>query len=584
MISFRRLAFTAVATAVPASLVAQPPRMGQPRPPEKDAAHVMVTTFKAVATENALKEKGVGYQASDEMRKKIDGAFPPKQIWVIPVESINPNLTASAFSTTDALEAHDAKQLATALRADEYIAGTATKSATGYRVEADLVLPRDINARQPLGVGEAPKLGDALNILVKEYKEARKQLDGEKKCVRSVSEQKYPDALAAANLAITAYPKSTLARACLLNALYLSKAPTDEVVKVAKELTALDPRSNVALRFVADAYRKGGAAMSDSLVLTLLQMMRNDPRNAELQLSAITEIADAKNPGIARPIIDSAIVLNQGDPDLLRLRWRILGAMKDWKEMFAQGTELVRLDTSFADTTYFTRTANAYATDSAWQKAASIAAEGVKKFPSNAFLVGYEIQMLQKAGQPQQALEKLDKASAAKVPVPNSGTQKLLLLQELNKTDEIFPAARQLIAAGDTSENVRLVLIKQAGDKFSASQKLIPTDAAAAEAGFISALQILAYADSVAKPSQKPQIAFLRGASSAFMANMKYQAAAPAKSCEMAKAGKGYVTDAMINLPQGGASAAKATMDQLMGMAMQIDTQLDVQIKTFACK
>jgi len=556
------------------------------RAPDKDASQVMITSFKSTekAPPGKSPENGLGYQASEEMRRKVDGAFPAKQIWVIPVERINPNLVASAFSTTDALEPHDAKQLAVQIRADEYIAGTANRVGEGYKVEADLVLTRDINARQPLGVGEAPKLGDALNILVKEYKEARKQLEGEKKCVNSVRDQKYAEAIQFANLGITAYPKSTLARACLLNALYLSKASSDEIVKVAKELSALDPRSNTALKFVADAYRKGGPEKSDSLVVTLLRMMRNDSKNTTMVREAIEEIAGAKNPGIARPIIDSAVVQNPGDPELLRLRWKILGAVKDYKEMRAQGMELIRLDTSFADTTYFSTTANAYAQDSAFQLAASAAAEGVKKFPTDAYLVGFEIQMLQKAGQLQQAYDKLNSAMAAKIPVPNAGAQKISLLVALGKSNEILPVARELIASGDTTASTRQFVINAANGKFGAAQALMKTDAAAADASFTETLGLLAFADSVATREQKPQVAFLKGATSILLANLKAAASQPTKSCDLARTAKGLTTDAMIALPQGGASAPKATMDQLMGMAIQLDTQLVQLISSYSCK
>lgn len=556
----------------------------QNRAPDKDASQVMITTFKAAPSENALKEKGLGYVASEEMRKKVDGSFPYKQIYVIPVERINPNLEASAFSTTDALEPHDAKQLAIAIRADEYVAGVVSKTATGYRAEADLVLTRDINARQPLGVGEAPKLGDAINMLVKEYKEARKQLDGEKKCVNAVRETKYPEAIQFANAAIAMYPKSTLGRSCLLNAMYLAKAPTEEITKVAKDLSNIDPRSNFAQKFILDAYAKGGPEMSDSLVLTLLRMMRNDPKNTTLQLDAITQIAAAKNPGIARPIIDSTVAANPGDPDLLKLRWKILGAVKDYKEMRVAGQELVRLDTGFADTTYFSTTANAFAQDSMFQQAAAAAAEGLKKFPKDAYLTGFEIQMLQKAGQGQQAIEKLDRAFANKVPVPNAGAIYITLLESTGQTDKVVPKARELIASGDTTASTRQYIINSGNAQFSAAQKIMGTNAAAADTAFTAALATLNFADSVATRQQKPQVAFLKGATSILLAQIKAQAAQAAKSCEMTAASKALATDAMINLPQGGAAAAKATMDQLMGMAIQLDTNLGQMAAAYKCK
>ncbi|MEO7362107.1 MAG: hypothetical protein ABI120_17385 [Gemmatimonadaceae bacterium] len=544
----------------------------------------MITSFKSTdKTESEKKEKGISYQAAEEMRDKVDGAFSPKQVYVVPVERINPNLVASQFSTTEGLEAHDAKQLAAMLRADEFVMGTVEKTATGYKVSADMVLTRDISARQPLGIGEAPKLGDAVKILVNEMKEARKQSDGEKKCTNAAREGKFPEAIAFANAAIAAYPKATLARMCLISVLRVSKAPSTEIARVARELTTLDQRNNFALGFLADVYRE--RQESDSLVMVLTRMLQNDPKNADMVGKIVTEIADAKNPAIARPIIDSAVVLNPGDPELLKLRWQILSAVKDFKAMYAQGEELVRLDTSFADTLYFQRTSVAYAADSNFQKASETAAKGAAKFPTNGFLAGYEIQMLQKAGQLQPALDKLRKARAAKINIPNGGTTELLILDEMNTSPaEIIVAARALIAAGDTSSNIPIVIIGQANKMFSAGQAEMKTDAAAAQTTFGNALSALAYADTVAAKEQKPQIAFLRGATSVLLASLLAQQAQPAKSCELTNRAKAAVTEAMINLPQGGAYAPKATMDQLMGMAMQLDTNLGQMAAAYKCK
>ncbi|MEO7999267.1 MAG: hypothetical protein ABI852_17585, partial [Gemmatimonadaceae bacterium] len=195
--TLRRLGISAVgAMAIPALLSAQQAGYGVAqanRAPDKDATQIMITSFKTFDTaENDKKEKGIAYLSSDEMRKKVESAFPYKQVYVVPVERINPNLIASQFSTTEGLESHDAKQLAVMLRADEFTMGTVERTATGYKATADLVLTRDLSARQPLGVAEAPKLGDAIGILVKEMKEARKQSDGEKKCTNAARDGKYP--------------------------------------------------------------------------------------------------------------------------------------------------------------------------------------------------------------------------------------------------------------------------------------------------------------------------------------------------------------------------------------------------------
>lgn len=576
--SSRHLGLAAIgALMAPAVLAAQLPRSTgvQNRAPDKNASQIMITAFKSV-------EKGpnnIGARAAEEMRNKVDGAFPFKQVYVIPVERINPQLEASQFPTTEALEPHDSKALAGMLRADEYIAGEITKTATGFRTTADLVLTRDINARQPLGVGEAPKIGDAINILVKEMKEARKQLDGEKKCTNAAREGKFAEAKTFAQEAITAYPKSTLARMCLASVLYTSKAPTPEVVAVARELSSLDSRSNVGLRYLVEAYRT--AKQNDSLVMVLSQMMKNDPKNAEFANAAVAEIATTQSAALARPIIDSAIVLNPGDPDLLKTRWQILRATKSYKEMYEAGKELMRLDTAFADTTYFLYTATAFASDSQWQQAAATAAEGLSKFKSNATLAGLEVQFLDRAGQTQQALDKLDRAIAAKVPISNAQGLRLTFFQTLKKTPlEIVAAAREAVAAGDTTEAVRFIVINQANAEFSAAQKLMATDAPAAMAQFNSALNILAWVDSTASKAQKAPIAFLKGAANILLARVKFDNANTTKNCAIAKEAKANNVEGQINLPQGASPSNAQIMQQLMGMAMQQDPAIDQLVKS----
>jgi len=185
--SLRHLGFAVIgALATPAVLVAQQPRIqfsAANKVPHKDAKQVMITAFKGAPPGPADKGKWLGVQAAEEMRNKVEDAFQPRQVFVIPVEKINSQLEPSGFSPNEGLALHDSKTLAVTMRADEFVSGSIARTASGgYRAEADLVLTRDVAARQPLGVGEAPKLGDAIELLVKEMKEARKQLDGEKNC------------------------------------------------------------------------------------------------------------------------------------------------------------------------------------------------------------------------------------------------------------------------------------------------------------------------------------------------------------------------------------------------------------------
>lgn len=538
------------------------------RVPDPGATRVLVPVFKG-------SEKGLGVLAADAVRSRIGNEFPFKQVYVLPKTEINQYLEASGFPIAEPLQAHDARALANLMRADEYLTGNVTKTATGYKIDASLVLARDNALVQPLGVFEGAKLDAAAGLLSKELKEARKQLETEKKCVNSVRDGKLDAAAAFAKEGIVAYPKATLSRVCLANVMNAQKAPPDSMLRISREIVALDPRNRFGLQFLANAYR--AVNQPDSAVRAMTTLLSTDPSNPRLQKDVVEAIAQLANPKVARPVIDTAVALNPGDPDLLRLRWLILLATKDYKEAYVQGEELVKLDTSFADTTYFIRTSIVYASDSQYQKSAEFAAKGLAKFPGQPSLTYQQIVSLRAAGQNQQALDALTKALDAKIPVENGAYIRLTLLKDLNRTEEVLPAARAIIAAGDTTNSVRQIVVGIGQAQSNAAGKSANPD------DFQTAIKTLMYADSVSKGQTKAQAQFLLGSTYVRYSQVKLQLGQAQKSCTLLKEAKNLLADAQIQLPKGG-SFAVDQMRTLMGAAMQLDTGADQLLKQFACK
>ncbi len=563
-----------VALLVPATLAAQSgvTNLGQNRVPDPNAKRIMVTVFKSAVA--GAKEKNIGVMAADALRSRIAQDFPWKLVYALPKTEINSYLEASGFPTTEALAAHDARALATIVRADEYLTGSAAQSGAGFRVEANLVLARDNALVQPLGSYEAPKMDAAVQLVSRELKEARKQLDFEQKCVNSARDKKFDAALAFAKEGIAAYPKATLARICQANVMVEQKAPMEQLLAISREIVAIDPRSRPGLSIKANAFRE--LKMQDSAVVTLTALLATDPTNPRLQKDVVEAIAATANPKVALPVVNAAVASNPGEPDLLKLRWLILLAVRDYKEAYVQGDELVKLDTSFADTTYFIKTASAYQADSQFQKASETAARGLQKFAAHPTLTYLQIASLKQAGQNQQALEALNKALEAKIPVENGGFLRLALLKDLNRNDEVFPAARELITAGDTSTTLRQMVIAIGDEKRKSAQKNNSADE------FAEAVKIIMYADTVSKGPLKVQAQFLLGATYVFYGQNKLLKAQETKDCALAKQAKDLFVEAQIMLPKGGASAPDA-MRQLMGAVMQLDPGADALIKQL-CK
>ena len=175
----------ASAVWVPSSLSAQrgtAPPEGTPR--------LMVTPFRG-------NEKGLGSEASEAVLDKITDDVPLKTLFVIPKKYVCQQLEASGFSCDSTPDPITSKLLATALRADEYLEGTITKTANGYKLETRMVLTRDNSMVQPLPTVEGSKIKDLAKQVSSELQAARKQLADERRCELAIRDGKPQDAAAA---------------------------------------------------------------------------------------------------------------------------------------------------------------------------------------------------------------------------------------------------------------------------------------------------------------------------------------------------------------------------------------------------
>jgi predicted Zn-dependent protease len=546
-----------------ALLEAQPAR----RPAHPDAKWMLVEVFKA----EGRPEKELGLKAADAMRRRIGREIPSKEVYLVPKEEMTAILEASGFPSDVPLEPHDARALASQLRADEYIIGEVMRGDTSYTVSANLVLTRDNALQQPLGEFTSKKYDDAIELLAKELKVARAQLVHEQACVNAARQQTWDAAAAAAREGIAAYPNAVLARVCLANVMANQKASPEEMLKISREIVDIAPTSRPGLAIKAQAFRE--LDMQDSAVVTLTTLLATNPNDARLQKDVIEAISSFGNPRIARPIVEDAVAKNPGDADLQRLRWLILLAVRDYKEAFEAGEELVRLDTAFADTTYFIRTAAAYAADSQPQKAAETAARGVAKFADNGSLNYTLVAALRTSGQTQQALEVLTKATSAGVDVEDAGLLRATLYNDLGDIDGALNAIRESMAKGDSSSAIVALSI---------GNSLYQKAAADSTVGFDKAIEVLKFADEVNKGEQRVQAKFLYGASNALAARALVQQAAASRDCDAAKKAKDYLVEAQINLPAGG-SFAPQQAQQLIAIAMQLDGFADQVIAAY-CK
>ena len=548
-----------VAGSMSSALVAQVPRTPDPNTPR-----MMVLTFRTAATPNA------GVQAAEALRSRMSSEVNYKQLWQIPSTEINAVLEASGYKRDEPLSSNDARELGRQLRADEFIQGTVRKEGETWRVDATLHLVRDPSLAQPLATATGAKAGDAAKILAAELVEARKQLVPERNCVNAARDKNWDKAMASAKEGIALFPKATIARTCLLNAMFETKASDEAQLAMAEEILGIDSRSRRALSIAGDIYRKRNlanprdTANANKMIQAYTGLIAADPTNTRLVDDVTKAIAGAGNPGVALPIIRKAVEENPGDAALMRTQFLVELAARETKAAIHTGTELAALDTAMADTNYYFRMSAAYQADSQPAKAAELIAQGVAKFPGSASLLVVSAQAQRAAGQTQQAVETLKKALALDPKVEKGQLQMAQLYNDLKQPDSAY-AALVLADKGPDSVLVGDVAL-DLGNK--AQRELKPETSTDADYG--SVINFLTLADANAtSPERRQQAKFLIGATSLRRGQALLKAGAEAKNCQMIKQAKEQFAIAQVNVPAGGRFAP-----QIAGQLMQALGQL----------
>ncbi len=533
----------------------------QRRPPEP-VPRVMVTTFQSA-------EKELGVKAAEELRNRITRDVDARKVFVIPKADIAKTLEASGYPTTEALQPNDAKALATLLRADEYIDGVVTKTPTGVKVEARLILARDQNLGQPLPAVEVGKVEQAAAAISKSYQTAREQLAPEKECYTLFREGKNQEAVQKARSALSKYPNGTIAAVCLANA-YSALKQQDSVLAVSERIVAADPRNIPALRFLAEIYQTKNDPKA-SQVLT--RLMAADPSNEKLREDVIVSLVRSNQAATAVPIVEEALAQNPGDPKTLNMAWRLYFAANQFEKALNVGEEMIRADTALADSTYYIRSAAAAASLNNPTRAAQIVSQGIARYPNNASLLVVQANALSKAGQNAQALTAINNALRVNPKVENGYAQKILILTAMNVPDSVMNTIRTAQAAGVDKKTLSQLALKMGSDAYKAG------NASKNRTELQRAVSFLTLADQL-DPSASAK--FLSGASAFLIGQSAVTEAQDTKSCTLARLAKDSFSTAQENVPAGLQEFPDAAK-QLLTAIPQFTPAVDDQIRRF-CK
>jgi lipopolysaccharide biosynthesis regulator YciM len=560
------LAAAFAVTVVPA--VARAQRQQVPGP---DTKRVLVTAFRG--------DVDGGVQIAEEIRGRVSSEFNIRQLMPNSKKDIENTLQQSGYRPDSALSPNDIKELAKLVRADEVIDGTVTRIANGYRTSARFFLPRDAALSQPLVATDNANLGDVAREIVREYDAARKQLQANQACENAIRDRKLDVAIAEARRGIQEYPKATLARLCLASAFQSWKATADStkpwadsVIKITKEVTALDPRSKIAYTLAYDAYKaKGDTA---SALKSLLGMMAADPTNATLREQVITELVQSGKAELAIPTAKQLRDETPGDPQYARLYWLVLRAAKHYKESVPVGEEYVKLDTAAADSNYFFRQIADLAADSSYAKAAEFAARGVAKFPSNVSLMLQQASNQRRAGQLPAAQATLQRALQVNPKAPGANMILAQIANDAGNADSVVKYVKADAAADATNKDrdaQYLAIVGQQAYKAATTSKKIDD--------FKRAITLLAASDEI---SPTPAAKFFE-AYSAYAAFTVAAADLPkSKSCADTRAAQDYLTVAQTKMP-GGGSVSPAAAQQVLSTLPEYQTYIEKVLKAY-CK
>src|SRR5207247_1141648 len=137
----------------------------------------------------------------------------------------------------------------------------------------------------------------------------------------------------------------------------------------------------------------------------------------------------------------------------------LIGA-KRYKDAYAAGDSLLKVDTAAATPEFFTRMAGVAQVDSNVPKQTEYLARGVQKFPKNLDMQLAYASNLFRAGQLQQALEHA-RAALEVDPRSQAAYQIILVSQaQLKQPDSILATSQRALAAGVSRETVGQALLQ----------------------------------------------------------------------------------------------------------------------------
>jgi tetratricopeptide (TPR) repeat protein len=424
-----------------------------PRTAVAQARGQRIPIFLAVTFKSPGEPK-LGIETAEAIRQRMLRFFPMpplKTLRTLKQEEINSALTGSGYPADSAITTSDLRDLSKQMGAEEAMEGTVKRTAQGVEGRARFYYNSNIAAPEVLPV-VVEKSGEAVGRKIAElYVQARKELPAYERCKNALIQSNPDAAIAAAKEAMQQYPQGVLPRACLLTAYgaQYKKFPADSSIRLGNEILQLDPDNSIAITELVNAYRaKNDTARAIEMSLKLYAL---NPADMQQARSIIDFLMASGAPDKALTVVQDQMKQNPGEASIIETQWKIFQNTNQWKQAIAAGEEMVKFDTSKADTIYFRRQVGAALQDSQPQLALQFLARAVQKFPKNVFFLQAYSTKLKEQGQVQQALEIAKRVIAVDPKAPQGYATVVSLYTQAGQADSAVAFAKQALVGADSA-------------------------------------------------------------------------------------------------------------------------------------
>ena len=205
------------------------------------------------------------------------------------------------------------------------------------------------------------------------------------------------EAVKAAEKSLKIVPNQGLAQLCLGEIAIAEKKPRSEIIAHLKAATEGDPLSLTAWTLLAEQHEQ--AADTAAVVADFKQMLLVAPGNQKLREQIFKYLLKAGKPNVAREVADEGLKQDPNNWPLYDLKSNACLFQSDFKCAIDALAQAYAVDSSRADSTFYTKIAVAAAQQPDTARLLEWSQRGVKKYPQNLELLGYAEQAYLLTGQ-----------------------------------------------------------------------------------------------------------------------------------------------------------------------------------------